>query len=91
MRQAWMEWLNRSLRTTTRATQMMMHIKSIEDLAGLQRSFLKESFDNLLEGSVEILRISGRVSEDARRPIEERVGQLRNSVEQQHPQEERRA
>jgi phasin family protein len=76
MHQAWMEWLNRSLRTTSRATQQLMRVKSLEQLAELQRSFLKESFDNLLEGSAELLRISSRVSEDARRPIEDRVAQL---------------
>jgi phasin family protein len=83
MRHAWMEWLNRSLRTSTRATQQLLRVKSIEEFADLQRSFLKESFDNLLEGSAQLLRISSRVSEDACRPIEERVAQLRSQEPQQ--------
>jgi phasin family protein len=88
MRQAWMEWLNRSLRTSTHATQQLLRVKSMEEFADLQRSFLKESFDNLLEGSAQLLRISSRVSGDACRPIEERVAQLRS---QEPEQEETRA
>jgi phasin family protein len=86
MRQAWMEWLNRSLRTSTRATQQLLRVKSLDQLADLQRSFLKESFDNLLEGSVQLLRISSRVSEDARRPIEDRVAHLHAGESQQEEQ-----
>jgi len=83
MRQAWMEMLGRSMRSGARATQQLLLVKSLDQLADLQRSFLKESFDNLLEGSAELLRISSRVSEDARRPIEERVAHLRGSESQQ--------
>ncbi len=77
MRQAWMDWLTRSLRTTARASQDLFRCTTLDQLAGVQRNFLKESFDNLLEGSAQMLRISGRISEDARRPIEDRVAGLR--------------
>lgn len=83
MRQAWMEWVGRSLRTSTRATQQLLRVKSLEQLADLHRSFLKESFDNLLEGSAQLLRISSRVSEDARRPIEDRVAHLHEGEQQE--------
>ena len=72
-RQAWINWFNRSLGTTARASRQLLHCTSIEEIADLQRSFLKESFGNLLEGSAQMLRISGRVSEDALRPLEDRV------------------
>lgn len=91
IRQAWMEWLNRSLRIGARATQQMLRSTTLEHLADAQRSFLKESFDNLLESSAEMLRISGRVSEDARRPIEERVTLRVGEHEQEQEREARRA
>jgi hypothetical protein len=81
LRQAWMGWLGRSLRAGARASQEMMRCTTIEQLAEIQSSFLKESFDSLLEGSAEMLRISSRVSESAARPIENRVLQLRHSTE----------
>lgn len=84
LRQAWMGWLGRSLRAGARASQEMMRCTTIEQLAEIQRSFVKESFDSLLEGSAEMLRISSRVSENAARPIENRVLQLR-STEHQPP------
>lgn len=77
MRQAWIEWLNRALRANARASQDLLRCTTIEQLAHIHRGFLKESLDNLLEGSVQILRISSRISEDARRPIEDRVTRLR--------------
>ncbi len=77
MRQAWMDWLTRSLRTSARASQELFRCTTLEQLADVQRNFLKESFDNLLEGGAQMLRISGRISEDARRPIEDRVASMR--------------
>lgn len=78
IRQAWVEWLNRSLRATARASQDMLRCTTLDQLADVQRSFFKESFENLLQGSAEMLRISGRISEDARRPIEDRVSHFRD-------------
>jgi hemerythrin superfamily protein len=56
LRQAWMECLNRGLRAGARASQEMMRCRSIDQLADVQRSFLKESLENLLEGSAQLLR-----------------------------------
>lgn len=81
LRQAWMEWLGRGLRTSARASQELMRCTTIEQLAGVQRNFLKESFENLLEGSAQMLRISSRISEDARRPIEDCAARLRQGGE----------
>jgi phasin family protein len=91
LRQAWMEWLNRSLRTSARATQQLLHSTTLEQLADAQRAFVKESFDNLLEGSVEMLRISSRVSEEACRPIETRVAHLRPHEPEQRRGDRQRA
>lgn len=81
LRQAWMECLSRGLRAGARASREMMGCRTIDQLADVQRSFLKESLENLLEGSAQLLRISGRISEDARRPIEDRVGHGRRGGE----------
>jgi len=80
LRQAWMECLGRGFRAGARASQEMMRCRSIDQLADVQRNFLKESLENLLEGSAQLLRISGRISEDARRPIENRVGHGRRGA-----------
>ncbi len=77
MRQAWMDWVNRGLRAGARASQELMRCTTIEQLAGIQRDFLKESLENLLEGSAQMLRISSRISEDAARPMEDRMLQRR--------------
>lgn len=73
MRQAWVDWLNRTLRTNARASQELLRCTTLEQAAGVHRAFLQESLDNLLEGSAEMLRISSRISEDACRPIEDRI------------------
>ncbi|HEX7968271.1 MAG TPA: hemerythrin domain-containing protein [Stellaceae bacterium] len=77
IRHAWMDWFGRSLRTSARASQDLFRCTTIEQLADVQRNFLTESLNNLLEGSAQMLRISGRISEDARRPIEDRVTSMR--------------
>ncbi|HWI28055.1 MAG TPA: hemerythrin domain-containing protein [Stellaceae bacterium] len=81
MRQAWIEWMSRGWRAGARASQELMRCTTIEQLADIQRNFLKESLDSLLESSAQMLRISSRISEDAARPIEDRVLQLRRGVE----------
>lgn len=81
MRHAWMEWLSRSLRAGARASEQLLRCTTIEQLADIQRNFLKESLDNLLEGSAQMLRISSRITEDAARPIEDRVSHLRRASE----------
>lgn len=73
MRQAWVDWLNRTLRMSARASQELLRCTTLEQLAGVHRAFLQESLDNLLEGSAEMLRISSRISESACRPIEDRI------------------
>ena len=72
--------LGRGFRAGARASQEIMRCRSIDQLADVQRNFLKESLENLLEGSAQLLRISGRISEDARRPIENRVGHGRRGA-----------
>jgi hypothetical protein len=89
LRQAWVEWLNRNLRAGARASQELMRCTKLEQVADIQRNFLKETLDNLLEGSAQMLRISSRVSEHAARPIEDRVLQLRRGGER--PARARRA
>jgi hypothetical protein len=89
LRQAWVEWLNRNLRAGARASQELMRCTKLEQVADVQRTFLKETLDNLFEGSAQMLRISSRVSEDAARPIEDRVLQLRRGGER--PARARRA
>ena len=91
LRQAWMEWLGRNLRAGARASQEMLRCTTLEQLAEVHRNFLKESLDNLLEGSAQMLRISSRISEDAARPIEDRVLQLRHSSERREGRSRRSA
>ena len=81
MRHAWMDWLSRSLRVGARASEQLLRCTTIEQLADIQRNFLKESLDSLLEGSAQMLRISSRITEDAARPIEDRVAHLRRAGE----------
>lgn len=88
MRHAWLEWLGRNLRASARASQELMRCTTIEQLAEIQRGFVTETLDNLLEGSAQLLRISSRISEDAARPIEDRALQLRRTGERAAPRAE---
>jgi Hemerythrin HHE cation binding domain/Phasin protein len=91
MRQAWLEWLSRNLRAGARASQELMRCTTIEQLAEIQRGFISETLDNLLEGSAQLLRISSRISQDTARPIEERALQLRRVAERTPIRSERGA
>jgi phasin family protein len=91
MRQAWMDWLGRTLRTSARASQDLLRCSTIEQLAEVQRTFLKESFESLLEGSAQMLRISTRVTDDARRPIEDRMSRGQRAVEERGRQQQSQA
>jgi hemerythrin superfamily protein len=74
MRAAWMDWFERTLRVGARASQSVLRCSTLEQVASVQRDFVEESMGTLLEGSARMLRISGRIAEEACRPIEARAG-----------------
>lgn len=80
-RAAWMDWLNRNLRAGARVSQQIMRCGTLQELAEVQRDFLEESIGSLLQGGAQLLRISGRIAEEARRPIEARIARPERRIE----------
>ena len=70
---AWLTSLAGAAQAGARASQGMWRCTDVQQLAELQSEMLTESMNGWLRGSVELLRISGRVAEEALRPVEERV------------------
>jgi len=69
----WMQYTQNSLRMGLQAANRMMGCRTIEDLVELQRDFLKDSVDTLLQESARLLEMSSHVANDAVSPIAERL------------------
>jgi hypothetical protein len=72
MRHAWSEWMTRSVENAARASQEILRSTSLQQVAEVQSSFMKDQVSALLERNAEMLRIAARLSQAALRPIEER-------------------
>jgi hypothetical protein len=72
IRQAWSQWMTRSVENATRATHDIMRCTNLQQMAEVQSSLMKEQVSAMLEGNAEMLRIATRLSQAALRPIEER-------------------
>jgi hypothetical protein len=73
LRDAWSEWATRTTRNNALATQNLLRCTSMQQVAEVQSTFLKEHVQTMLEGSAELLRITTRLSQSALRPIAERT------------------
>jgi len=73
MQRTWIETMQKSLQSSVKAPQTMLKWSNFSDMAQSHRELMRESMDALLEGNVRLLRIAGKIAEDAARPIEERA------------------
>jgi hypothetical protein len=73
IQRAWIDALQRSLRTGAKAPQSMLGCTSFSDVAATHRELIRESMDAWLEGNARMLRLAGKIAEDAARPIEMRA------------------
>ncbi len=73
IQRAWIEALQQSLQTTARAPQTMLRCTSFSEIAASHRDLMRESMDTWLQGNARLLRLAGKIAEDAALPIEGRT------------------
>lgn len=73
LQRTWMEAVQKSLQTAAKAPQTMLRCTTFSQMAETHRDLLRESMDTWLEGNARMLRLGGKIAEDAARPIESRA------------------
>ncbi|HIJ64028.1 MAG TPA: phasin family protein [Rhodospirillaceae bacterium] len=72
-----------SVRLGMQLASNLMECRTVEDMVGVQRDFVKETVDTLLAESARIFSMSSRVASDAVTPLGERASQI--AAETQKP------
>jgi len=72
IQRAWLETMQKSLQPSVKAPQTMLRWSNFSDIAQSHRDLLRESMAALLEGNVRMLRIAGKIAEEAAHEIEDR-------------------
>jgi hypothetical protein len=73
IQRTWLEALQKSWQTGAKAPQTMLSCSTFSQVAESHRTLLRESMDAWLEGNARVLRLAGKIAEDAARPIESRA------------------
>jgi len=73
IQRAWFDTLQKSWQSSAKAPQTMLRCSSFSQVAESHRDLLRESLDAWLEGNARMLRLAGKIAEDAARPIESRA------------------
>lgn len=76
MQRAWLDSVQKSVQTGAKAPQDMMRATTLSELARIQRDLMRQGMEVLLEGNAKLLRLAGKIAEDAARPIEDRARRL---------------
>ncbi|MBV8169603.1 MAG: phasin family protein [Alphaproteobacteria bacterium] len=76
MQRAWLDSMQKSVQTGAKAPQDMMRATTLSELARIHRDLLRQGMEVLLEGNARMLRLCGKIAEDAARPIEDRARRL---------------
>lgn len=74
IRSAWMEWTGRAMNAHTQATRQLMRCRTLQQVAETQRAFFTDAMQRWMENNARILQISRRVTDEALRPLESRLG-----------------
>lgn len=70
IQKTYLDILQRSFAMATTGPGELMRCANLSEVAGVQQDLLRKSLDEWLESSSKLLRVSGKVAEDAVRPIE---------------------
>ncbi|HEX5327599.1 MAG TPA: phasin family protein [Acetobacteraceae bacterium] len=73
MQRAWLEMLDRATDHGTRKPQDLLRCKSMPEMAEIQRDLWLDSVNHAIETSSTLLRIAGRATQDAMRPLQGRA------------------
>jgi hypothetical protein len=76
IQRAWLDSVQKSVQTGAKAPQDMMRATTLSELARIQRDLMRQGMEVLLEGNAKMLRLAGKIAEDAARPIEDRARRL---------------
>ena len=75
IQKTYIEVLQHSFEMATTSPRELMRCTNLSEMADLQQDLLRRGIDEWLEGGSKLLQVSGRVAEEAIRPIQERVRQ----------------
>ncbi|WP_410217624.1 hemerythrin domain-containing protein [Paracoccus sp. (in: a-proteobacteria)] len=70
---AWTSWFEKATRANAEASQKLLRVKSVKDLAELQRNFATSAMHNWMERRTAMLQIAQRSSRQALSPLQARV------------------
>jgi hypothetical protein len=73
MQRTWFDAMQKSVQATAKAPETMMRCTTLSDLARTQRDLMRQGMEVLLDGNARLLRLAGKIAEDAARPIEDRA------------------
>jgi hypothetical protein len=73
MQRVWLDSIQKSVQTAAKAPQTMLRSTTLSELARTHRDLMREGMEVLLDGNARMLRIAGKIAEDAARPIEDRA------------------
>lgn len=79
-----MRFAQDSMRTSLRTANDIAHCRSVEDIASLQRDFMRETMEQWMEGSARLLRIGSDAASEA-------VDELESGAEEQQGRSRRRS
>jgi phasin family protein len=79
-----MQFTQASMRMSMQCANEMLTCRSVEDVVEVQRNFLKDSVDTILQEGARLLEISGHVATDAVSPITERIQQSQGEGATRH-------
>jgi hypothetical protein len=73
MQRTWFDAVQKSVQATAKAPETMMRCTTLSDLARTHSDLMRQGMEVLLDGNARLLRLAGKIAEDAARPIEDRA------------------
>ena len=73
IQRCWLDSVQKSVQATAKAPQSMLRCSTLSELARTHRDLMREGMEVLLESNARMLRLAGKIAEDAARPIEDRA------------------
>lgn len=73
-----MQFTQNTLRMGMKCANELMTCRTVEDMVNVQRNFVRDSVDQLLQESARLLEMSSSMASDAVNPINQRVGDSRH-------------
>lgn len=72
LQRAWIDTMERTLRTSAQAPQSLLRAGSLPEMMRVHETLMRDTLEAMMAGSRRMLEITGRTARDAARPIEQR-------------------